>query len=120
MVGTDVDRLDTVDRPIELAVAARRYHVEDDGVLHAIQRRDPASGPARIAGRQRPVRPEAPALVDWRIRAQPHESGLHHRHERRTSHCNWGPARCSAPGWCSTEDSAVIQAWFAAWSTRSG
>ena len=46
-----------IDRSIELVVASRRCHMENDGVLHAVQRHDPEAGSARVAGRQRPVWP---------------------------------------------------------------
>ena len=42
----------------------------------------PAAGSAWTAGRQRRVRADTPALVGWRVCAQPHERGLHHRLKR--------------------------------------
>ena len=108
MVGTHMDRLDSSDRPGELVVASRRLDVEDDGVLHALQRPHPAAASGWTTGHQRRVQAHTTALVDCRVCAQPHQRELHHRVNRFTSAGLRGPARRRPPVWCAMADGAVM------------
>ena len=108
MVGTRLDRLDSSDRPGELVVASRRLDVEDDGVLHALQRPHPAAASGWTTGHQRRVRAHTTALVDCRVCAEPHQRELHHRVNRFTSTGLRGPARRRPPIWCAMADGTVM------------
>ena len=85
VVGTRVGRLDADHPPRRLGVAPCGHHLEEHGVLHALQRRRPAAGadgPPRPRGRDGPG---SSPLVDPGVWSKPDRSAGHHRVEQRTA-----------------------------------
>ena len=63
---------------IATAVDRGRRDGAVDGVLHTVQRQHPATESVWSSGRPRRIRPQPSSLGGRRVRAKPHQHGLHH------------------------------------------
>ena len=109
VVGAPLDRLDpTIGGASSLSLRAD-VTGKNDGVFHALQRQCSAAIAVGTAGPQRRVRPDTSALVRGRVRAQPHQRGLHHRLRRHASARHRRPARRSSASLvCSSGSDASL------------
>ena len=72
-----------------------------------VQRQRSAAIAVGLAGPQRRIRPDPSALVRGRVRAQPHQRGLHHRFRRHASARHRRPARRCPPAWRAARNRTV-------------
>ena len=75
--------------PIGTTVDRRRRDSAVDGVLHAVQRQHPAAGSVWPSRRPRRIRTQPSSVGCRRVRAKPHEHGLHHGDLRDGAHGVW-------------------------------
>ena len=83
-------------RPIETTVDRGRHDGAVHGVLHAVQRRHPATASVWPARRARRIRPQPSPVDSRRVRPKPHEHGLRHGDVRDGTDRLWRTSRAFA------------------------